>query len=275
MQIRPSDREIADLAERQHGVVARRQLLELGLGRDAIRGRVASGRLHRMHPGVYAVGHQVVSQKGRWMAAVLACGAGAALSHRSAAALWGIATFRGAIEVTSPRSTRSRGAIRRHCARLPSDEVTVRDGIPSHRCTGPSLTTPGSPRSIASRPRCARPSTAAYVTVFPYLPCLLVIPATAATRTYAFVSSAWAERPASLGATSRSSSSHSWTGSACRGPISTPGSRSGESGSRWIAAGASGDSRSSSTVAPLTKPARHSRRIAIETAGCKQRAGVW
>jgi hypothetical protein len=64
------------------------------------------------------------------MAAVLACGVGAVLSHRSAAALWGIAAFSGAIEVTSPRKTRSRGAIRRHCARLAPDEVTVVDGIP-------------------------------------------------------------------------------------------------------------------------------------------------
>ncbi len=64
------------------------------------------------------------------MAAVLACGAGTVLSHRSAATLWGIASFSGAIEVTSPRDTRSRGAIRRHCALLPPDEVTVVDGIP-------------------------------------------------------------------------------------------------------------------------------------------------
>jgi hypothetical protein len=64
------------------------------------------------------------------MAAVLACGAGAVLSHRSAAALWGIATFSGAIEVTTPRDVRSRGPIRRHCALLSPDEVTVSDGIP-------------------------------------------------------------------------------------------------------------------------------------------------
>lgn len=131
MQIRSvSDGEIADLAERQHGVVARRQLLGMGLGRDAIRGRVASGRLHRLHPGVYAVGHRVVSREGRWTAAVLVGGDGAVLSHRSAAAFWGIATHSGTIEITSPRDTRSRGAIRRHCTRLPPDEVTVLDGIP-------------------------------------------------------------------------------------------------------------------------------------------------
>jgi hypothetical protein len=64
------------------------------------------------------------------MAAVLAGGDGAVLSHRSAAALWGIATFRGAVEITSPRDTRSRDGIRRHVARLPADEITVREGIP-------------------------------------------------------------------------------------------------------------------------------------------------
>lgn len=64
------------------------------------------------------------------MAAVLAGGEGSVLSHRSAAALWGIAKFSGAIEVTSPRSTRSRGEIRRHRALLPPDEITVVDGIP-------------------------------------------------------------------------------------------------------------------------------------------------
>jgi very-short-patch-repair endonuclease len=64
------------------------------------------------------------------MAAVLAGGIDAVLSHRSAAALWGIATFRGAVEITSPRDTRSRDGVRRHVARLPVDEITVRDGIP-------------------------------------------------------------------------------------------------------------------------------------------------
>ncbi|HEY2335553.1 MAG TPA: DUF559 domain-containing protein [Solirubrobacterales bacterium] len=64
------------------------------------------------------------------MAAVLMDGARSVLSHRSAAALWGMAAFSGAIEITSPRSTRSRKAIRRHCALLPPDEVTVLDGIP-------------------------------------------------------------------------------------------------------------------------------------------------
>jgi hypothetical protein len=64
------------------------------------------------------------------MAAVLAGGDGAVLSHRSAAALWGIASFSGATEITSPRDSRSRGAIHRHCMLLPPDEVTVLAGIP-------------------------------------------------------------------------------------------------------------------------------------------------
>jgi putative AbiEi antitoxin of type IV toxin-antitoxin system len=85
-----ADALIAQLAERQHGVVARRQLLDLGLGRGAISERLACKRLHRVHRGVYAVGHRVISQRGWWMAAVLASGPDAVLSHRSAAALWGI-----------------------------------------------------------------------------------------------------------------------------------------------------------------------------------------
>jgi very-short-patch-repair endonuclease len=65
------------------------------------------------------------------MAAVLFCGTGAVLSHRSAAALWGIrGSSRRAIEVTSGSKTRSRSSIHRHFARLPADEVTVERGIP-------------------------------------------------------------------------------------------------------------------------------------------------
>lgn len=121
---------VVEVADQQHGVVARRQLVEAGMGSNAVDNCLRAGRLHGLHPGVCAMGHRVVSREGRWMAAVLACGDGAVLSHRSAAALWGIATFSGAIEVTTPRDTRSRGAIRRHCALLAPDEVTVLDSIP-------------------------------------------------------------------------------------------------------------------------------------------------
>jgi very-short-patch-repair endonuclease/predicted transcriptional regulator of viral defense system len=130
VQTRGVDAGIAELAGRQHGVVSRVQLLELGMGRGAVRRRLQLGRMHRIHPGVYAVGHRVLTREGRWMAAVLYCEPGAVLSHQSAAALWGIRPYRGLVEVTVPRKSRSSGSIRRHFSVLPADEVTVHDGIP-------------------------------------------------------------------------------------------------------------------------------------------------
>src|SRR4051794_2906497 len=84
------DGEIARLAAQQHGLVARGQLLALGLHPSAVTYRLRRGRLHPVHAGDYAVGHPVLGRHGRWMAATLACGPGAALSHAAAAALWGI-----------------------------------------------------------------------------------------------------------------------------------------------------------------------------------------
>ena len=131
MQIRVGDRAISQLADRQYGVVSRRQLLDLGLGRHAIAHRIEAGRLHRVHSGVYAVGHRSLPREGRWMAAVLAGGPSAVLSHRSAAGLWGLRPAGSDhAEVTLPRSTRSNGSLRRHCADLPRDEVTRRHRIP-------------------------------------------------------------------------------------------------------------------------------------------------
>jgi very-short-patch-repair endonuclease len=112
-------------------VVARRQLQELGLKKDAIQHRIASGRLHPLHVGVYAVGHRLVSREGRWMAAVLASGPGAVLSHWSAAALWMIRpNSRSIIDLTTPQKSRSWKGIRRHHSPLPADEVTIHEGIP-------------------------------------------------------------------------------------------------------------------------------------------------
>src|SRR4051795_1460219 len=85
---RSPDLVVAELAARQCGVVARTQLLAAGVSRRAIDGRIARGLLHPLHRGVFAVGHRRVSRNGWWMAAVLAGGDGAVLSHRSAAALW-------------------------------------------------------------------------------------------------------------------------------------------------------------------------------------------
>ena len=127
----PVDRAISALAEGQHGVVSRRQLLDLGLTARAVQWRLGAGRLHSLHRGVYAVGHRVLSVRGRWMAAVLAGGPGAALSHRSAAALWGIRpTAAGQADVTVSPGRRGRPEVRFHRSELEADEMTVWDGIP-------------------------------------------------------------------------------------------------------------------------------------------------
>jgi very-short-patch-repair endonuclease len=104
------------LAQRQHGVITRRQLLELGLSTGAIKHRLATGRLHRVAQGVYAVGRPRLTRYGRWMAAVLSCGPHAVLSHETAAALWGLRAQRGTvIEISVPtRVRRRRKGIRLH-----------------------------------------------------------------------------------------------------------------------------------------------------------------
>jgi len=125
------DALIARLAEAQNGVVARRQLLEIGVTPKAIRVRVERERLHRLHHGVYAVGHRYLTQRGRWMAAVLAVGEGAVLSHRSAAALWQLLDEYGAVEVSSRRNARSRDGVRvRRVPSLIAGHCTRENGVP-------------------------------------------------------------------------------------------------------------------------------------------------
>lgn len=125
------DRRIGLIAATQYGVVARAQLLGLGASAKQIDHRVALRRLHPLHPGVYAVGHTVLTQHGRWMAAVLFCGPGAALSHWSAAALWGMRSVRGStIDLTVPTKSKSLAGVRRHFSLLPPDEMTEYEGIP-------------------------------------------------------------------------------------------------------------------------------------------------
>lgn len=129
----PVDAAIATIADSQHGVVARRQLVALGIGSGAIQHRLSIGRLHRVFHGVYAVGRSGLSAQGRWMAAVLTCGETAVLSHRSAAALWGIAPYAASsIEITVPgaRRRRRRG-IRVHGNVMGAAERTTRHGIPT------------------------------------------------------------------------------------------------------------------------------------------------
>jgi hypothetical protein len=96
-------REAWEIARNQHGVLSRAQLIEVGYKRHAIDHRIRTGRLHPLHRGVYAVGRPHVTDHGRWMAAVLASGDGAVLSHSSAAALWRMgAEMRSVVEVSLP-----------------------------------------------------------------------------------------------------------------------------------------------------------------------------
>jgi very-short-patch-repair endonuclease len=124
---------LALLAEGQHGVVARRQLLALGFSPTMILDRVAAGRLHRIDRGVYAVGHAKLTLRGRWMAAVLACGPNALLSHRSALALWDLRPrASGVIEVTvrGPGKPGPEGVLVRCTRVLAEDDAAEVDGIP-------------------------------------------------------------------------------------------------------------------------------------------------
>ena len=119
------------LVRRQHGVITRGQLLALGFGPEAIQHRIEIGRLHPIHNGVYAVGRPELSRRGEWIAAVLACGEGAALSDDSAAALWEIRPDRrGPIHVTVPasRSVQRPGIV---VHRRRSYNVRARHGVPA------------------------------------------------------------------------------------------------------------------------------------------------
>lgn len=129
-----ADARVATLAGRQHGVVSFRQLKAAGLTPSGTARRVRAGRLHRLHRGVYAVGHTGLSDKGRWMAAVLACGPGAVVSHRSAAELWGLLRAKQGpvhISVHGHGGREGHDGIRLHRSRtLHPAAATSRRGIP-------------------------------------------------------------------------------------------------------------------------------------------------
>jgi very-short-patch-repair endonuclease/predicted transcriptional regulator of viral defense system len=129
----PRQGKIAEIAARQHGVIALRQLLALGFGRGAIRHQVALGRLHPIYRGVFAVGHPRITQRGRWMAAVLTAGPGAVLSHVHAAALWELLPPPGSrvhVTVEARGRTPRPGIVLHQVRSLHPGDCTIRDHVP-------------------------------------------------------------------------------------------------------------------------------------------------
>jgi very-short-patch-repair endonuclease len=130
----PINQAIAALAAGQHGLFTIDQLRELGLSTSAVNKRATSNRLHRVHRGVYAlVPPLLLTREGRWMAAVLACGPDAVLSHRSAAALHDLRHWDGTkIEVTVPGRTRRThpGLLVHTSTTLSAKDATVVNNIP-------------------------------------------------------------------------------------------------------------------------------------------------
>ncbi len=120
---------MADLAAGQHGVITRRQLLDAGLGSRTIERRVERGQLRRLYRGVYLFADSRPSHRGQWLAAVLACGESAVLSHSSAASLWGLAGIRHPIHVSSASGRGQPGLTVHEGGIGPADRAVV-DRIP-------------------------------------------------------------------------------------------------------------------------------------------------
>jgi predicted transcriptional regulator of viral defense system len=129
-KVRSSDAVVAQIAASQHGVITHRQLLGAGLKATGVKRRVAKGALHRVHRGVYRVGHRAPSLEAHYLAAVLACGDGAVLSGLAAAHLFGLVRGKAAAaEVTAPGHKRVPG-IRTSRVALDRRDVSVYRGIP-------------------------------------------------------------------------------------------------------------------------------------------------
>jgi hypothetical protein len=143
------DHAIAALGAKQHGNVTRQQLLGLGLSSGAIENRLKAGRLHRVYPGVYGVGKPPVTPLERASAAVLACGPGAALSHRSAMTLWGfLKRWERPLHVTVLGDRRPRGIEVHRSTALTRRDLTKQLGI---RVTSPARTLLDAAPSLADK----------------------------------------------------------------------------------------------------------------------------
>jgi very-short-patch-repair endonuclease len=129
----PSHSALWELAARQHGVISRQQLIGLGFSSKWIKHRVTRGRLHPLWRGVYAVGRPRITVHGRWMAAVLSCGASAVLSHDSAAALWRIRVVKRQhidVSVPAPADRRRPGIVVHRRTALTTNDLTHHHTIP-------------------------------------------------------------------------------------------------------------------------------------------------
>jgi predicted transcriptional regulator of viral defense system len=128
----PPDVAVAELAVAQWGVVSAAQLHALGVGRSGVTRRLQRGRLRRVHRGVYAVGGAVLPREGRLLAAVMACGPGAVLSHLSAAVHWNLLNYDAPQpHVTAPATRSGAPGIRLHRTRsLDAQDTTSHHGIP-------------------------------------------------------------------------------------------------------------------------------------------------
>jgi hypothetical protein len=125
---------LAGLASRQHGLVTRQQLVGAGVTGSRISRWARRGQLHRIHRGVYALGHARLSQGGRWLAGVLAVGADAVLGHFACARLFGASRFPVPyvdVVATVQRRLASREVRCHQVRRLAPQDVTVHRGIPA------------------------------------------------------------------------------------------------------------------------------------------------
>ena len=147
------DLDIAAIANRQHGLVTLAQLERLGMDRRTSAARVRSGRLHRIHRGVFAVGHPCISREAIFLAAVLACGPGAVLSHSSSSTLWGFWEEKSSdLHVIAPnrRGRNPHGIVAHRDGWLPPSDRTTYRGVPCTTAARTLLDLAGvlSPRSL-------------------------------------------------------------------------------------------------------------------------------
>jgi very-short-patch-repair endonuclease len=137
---------LAELASAQHGVVSARQLTEIGFSRQTLAHWIKDGKLHRLHRGVYAVGHEALTWEGRCLAAVLA-NEPALASHITAGWIWGLLRSRpGTFHLTAPTRRHGKGRVVVHFGRLEAEDVTTVDEIP---VTSPARTV----LDLATNPR--------------------------------------------------------------------------------------------------------------------------